>query len=76
MRVRGKEVLRPRVDVGEVAPSTARDQDFASWLVVRFENCYSFAALPGNRCTKKPGGPPAQNQDVIFRVQNLTLLQV
>ena len=76
MRVRRQEVLGPGVDVGEVAPSTARYQDFPSWLGVCFQNRYSLAALSGYRRTQKSGGTGPQNQNVIFRVQNLTLLHL
>ena len=74
--VLGEEVRGGGVKVRKVAASAARDQDFASWLGVRFENSYSLAALSRYRCAEKPGRSGPQNQDVIFRVQKLTLLHL
>jgi hypothetical protein len=62
MRIRGKEVLRLAMKVGEVAASAPGDQNFPTRPVGVFEDCNAAAALAGFDRAHQPRRTATENQ--------------
>ena len=55
------------VNVGEVAPSAAGDQDLASGLPVALEDDDATAASAGNRGAEQTRGARSEHDDIVLR---------
>ena len=64
VRVGGEEVLRPCVQVGEVAAPAAGDEDFPADPGIVFEHGDAAPAPPGFDRAHQPGGAGADDQNV------------
>ena len=59
-----EEVVRPGVDIGEIAASAAGDGDFLSGAVIAFEQGDPASALSGGEGAHHARGPAADDDDV------------
>ncbi len=66
MRVGGEIVLRPGMDVGEIAAAAAGDTDFLARRLGVVEDDDGAAALTGADGAHHAGSPRPQNQHVTF----------
>lgn len=64
MRIPGNEMLRPGVQVREVAAAAAGHQYFLADLVGTFHDKHATAALPGNDGAHEACGPAAKANNV------------
>ena len=67
MRIRRREARRLAVQVGEIAASTARHQDFLADFVGAFQDDNPSAALTGGYRTHEAGGATAKDNHVGAR---------
>jgi hypothetical protein len=66
VRIRGDEVSRSAMNIGEVAAASARDEDLAAGLGIVFEEEDSPVALTGGGGAHETGGASAKDDDVEF----------
>ena len=61
-----EEMLRPGVDVGEIAPAAARNQDLAARLAIALDHHDLAPALTRDGGAEEPGGARAENDGVVL----------
>ena len=66
VRIRGDEVFRSAMNIGEVAAAATRDEDLAAGLGIVFEEEDAPFALTGGGCAHETGGASAKDDDVEF----------
>ncbi len=64
MGICGEEVLRPAVEVGEIAAAAAGDQNLLAQAIGAFEDGYTTSALAGFDGAHQPGRAASKNQCV------------
>ena len=66
VRVGTEEILRPAMNVGEVATPATGDENFLADLIGPFENRYTAAALAGFDRAEEPGSAGAEHESIKF----------
>jgi hypothetical protein len=62
--VRGDKVVRPAMDVGEIATASAGNQNFLADAIGALQHGNVASPFAGLYCTEQPGSPGAKNQSV------------
>ena len=66
VRIRGEEMLRPRIDVGEIAAPAAGDQDFLAGPIGTLDQRDAPPALASLDGAHEPRSPSAKNKNIEF----------
>ena len=62
----GEKIIRSAMKVGEIAASTARDEDFLAETISAFKDGDATAALPCFDGAEKAGGSSTENDGIEF----------
>src|ERR1019366_4571426 len=74
MGIRGNEILRAGVQIGEIAAAAARDQNFLADAIRVFEDQDASSARAGFDGTHQPGRTGSQNDGVVSLIHAGTSL--
>ena len=66
VRIRGIEIFRPAMKVGEIAAASAGDEDLFADAIGAFQDRHAPAAFAGLDRAHQPGGSRAQNDRIEF----------
>ena len=64
MFVRGNEIFRAAIEIGEITAAAAGDQDFLADAIGTLQHSDAPSAFAGLDRTKEPRGASAENQNV------------